>query len=614
MKSIYLSVIALLTSAIASFGQLPDHLEYEQVPDLLPDTVVMPVSPLNMQVLFKEGDNVSTANGEAQAKGTHDFIGFTPDTTGEYYGFVSVNHEEVVPHDKIGGGGGMTVFAVQDTGNGLQVAERTLSNKQPATAKFHNINFVDTVGNTGMNCGGINSVVDGRIWTAEEWWRSDNSDLTYGDTLAIDTSDYTIGNTPWDWASGNTIKAYQNLNYMVEVDPYTAMAKRKQYNWGRQPFEGGVVMPDNKTVYLGADAVGGLFTKFVAEQEGDFTKGTLYAYTEDSANKWIELNNTSLDTMLHTTEIGQEMGATMFNRIEWVAVDTSGDHPVVYFSETGRDDASGGFETGMNRGGDLANHHIDRAAWQDANSPADTENGYSDYYGRVMKYDPEEDTVTSFLEGGSGNQDDYGREVAHHNYYNKHLTNPDGLNVMSNEAGDFLVICEDMNGTSAGRMPRGMSNRTCELWLLPLNDNTRQNPSVDDLIRLTATPLGTEVTGAQPSSDGKYLLVNSQHPSRGNPAPYNKSLTFAISGWSAVTSVGGGRLEDKKDVETFNIHPNPASRLVHLSKVTDVAIYNISGQRIKVERNTDKVDVAGLSAGTYVLRTEEGESKTLIVQ
>ncbi len=65
-----------------------------------------------------------------------------------------------------------------------------------------------------MNCGGITSEADGRIWTAEEWFRTSNSSIWAGGAGVTDTS---------------------------------------EYNWGRQPFEGGVIMPDNQTVYLGAD-------------------------------------------------------------------------------------------------------------------------------------------------------------------------------------------------------------------------------------------------------------------------------------------------------------------------------------------------------------------------
>ncbi|MEO1713009.1 MAG: hypothetical protein AAFU60_06705, partial [Bacteroidota bacterium] len=42
---------------------------------------------------------------------------------------------------------------------------------------------------------------------------------------------------------------------------------------------------------------------------------------------------------------------------------------------------------------------------------------------------------------------------------------------------------------------------------------------------------GAEVTGAQPTSDGFSLLVNSQHPRTSNPFPFNNSLTYAINGF-----------------------------------------------------------------------------------
>ena len=75
---------------------------------------------------------------------------------------------------------------------------------------------------------------------------------------------------------------------MVEIDPIEGVAIRKQYNWGRQPFEGGVVDTDNKTVYLGGDNTPGILTKFVAISAGDFTDGVTYFYKADAPTKWVE--------------------------------------------------------------------------------------------------------------------------------------------------------------------------------------------------------------------------------------------------------------------------------------------------------------------------------------
>ncbi|MCB0735835.1 MAG: hypothetical protein KDC76_14730, partial [Bacteroidetes bacterium] len=123
---------------------------------------------------------------------------------------------------------------------------------------------------------------------AEEWFRYSNSDIA-----DRDTSDFIIGQgtvkgqlapAGFPGFNGEQIKKYQNYNYMTEVDPREAQAIRKQYNWGRQDFEGGVVMKDNTTVYTGSDATPGFFTKFIADTPGDFTKGTTYVYRHDDQN------------------------------------------------------------------------------------------------------------------------------------------------------------------------------------------------------------------------------------------------------------------------------------------------------------------------------------------
>lgn len=86
----------------------------------IPDEVVLPPSPLTMQVLFVGGHDIvettKTYNnpaGRAIAKEWHDFIGMTPDSSGATLGWVTVNHEMIYRDDKIGDGGGMTMFRIK---------------------------------------------------------------------------------------------------------------------------------------------------------------------------------------------------------------------------------------------------------------------------------------------------------------------------------------------------------------------------------------------------------------------------------------------------------------------------------------------------------------------
>ena len=1055
--------------------------------ELVPDEVIVPASPIQKQVIFIGGhDTVQTTAtygnpaGAYPAKQWHDFIGFTPDDTpgSTDLGWISVNHEMVSGDANIGDGGGMTVFKIRrDTqSDSIVIVEQTLSDGR--TGKFFNVDFANTVGETGMNCGGIVSEADGRIWTAEEWFRSDNASIYQGGAGVLDTLDFTINGSGILMAEGQTIKKYENFNWMVEIDPREAVAVRKQYNWGRQPFEGGVILPDNQTVYMGADNTPGILSKFIADTPGDFTTGKLYAYREDdeqmrlshassfanafseisaydeineriystnssqggilvvsfanpsaldsltfidlsaygeptsvavynglvavsvpdavaqnngqvifiddtytivntvtvgalpdmvtftpdgnyllvanegepsddytvdpdgtisvidvssgagsatvqtadfdaytaamipnvrifgngttnvsadmepefiavngastkayvacqennaiavvdiptatveniiglgyknygdpanfidasdddnmignfqdwdnvygmyqpdaitlveiggteyllTANEgdardysgyseevrvedvvldptvfpnaatiqqldqlgrlkitdsqgdidndgdfdvlysygarsfsiwdlngnlvfdsgneiasilaerfadnyadnrdddkgsepesitfgkvggrtfayigleratgvmvyditnpgsaffvnyfnknevdqspeglvfvdaassptgkpylistneafgsyggsvsaynvngfdgeqWLEINNGRLDKMLTYQEEAVNAGATMFNRLEWLAYNAADGN--VYMTETGRDNPSSKWKDEMYRGGVVAQHHNTRAAAQ-ATTPMESD--YVDYYGRVLQLDLNGETISVALEAGPQFHDQPNVSIS--SYPSIHLSNPDGLTFMNVGSKSYMVICEDLNGTSHGRMPAGISNRSCEMFIL---DMDIANPSLDDLVRIAQVPVGAEITGARATPDGKTLFFNSQHPGSGNPFPYNNSVTIALTGWDQMDNVSVAEIAADEDL--FKVYPNPTSRYVYFGKVMDVALYNAQGKLIRVERNTDMLDILSVDPGTYYIKNNEGQTKKLIVQ
>ncbi|WP_299361902.1 alkaline phosphatase PhoX [Winogradskyella sp.] len=610
-------LLAFLACAIGLVSVAQSEFPMSVDTDWTATSVVVPPSPFQYQVLFVgAADMVQTGiNEEVPAKQWHDFIGFTPLTAEDCVddanaiGWVSVNHEMILADDKIGDGGGMTVFLLgRDPGDdSLYVIPQTLTDGRQGD--FFNVDFAN-VGETGMNCGGINSNVDGRIWTAEEWFRADNDAIFQGGNGVRDLSDYTIKYTEFEMANFQTIPKYQNFNWMVEIDPRGAKAIRKQYNWGRQPFEGGTIANDNQTVYMGADSTPGLFTKFVADTPGDFTIGTTYVYKHDNAggDPWVEIDNTDFSTMLNYTGTAIAAGATMFNRLEWVTIDKNTGK--IYMTETGRDNPASRWSDDAMAGGVYAPHHIQRATDQGATGPDD--DNYWDYYGRILEYDPATGDVTIFVEGGPyfANSPDLA------SYPTKHLSNPDGLNMLYVNVGGvdktYMLINEDLNGTSYGRTPDGISDRMCEMYLL---DMEVASPTIDDLVRLTQTPRGAEITGACATIDGKSVLVNSQHPADTNPFPYNNSLTFAITGFddpSALATLSNRDFDNTGD--RFSVYPNPTERIIYLSETTDLALYDITGKRIGVYRNVSSIDITGLQTGTYLLKTKDGHTRKVIIK
>ncbi|MGI9526733.1 MAG: alkaline phosphatase PhoX [Weeksellaceae bacterium] len=613
MKQLFTTVVAL-TAFTQTVAQNPFPQSVQ--PDWNAKEVVVPPSPFDFQVLFVGNtDYVQTSKGDSiPAKQWHDFIGFTPMNEFDCsvsanpeneLGWVSVNHEMIQANDKIGDGGGMTTFKIARNPQTelLEIVPQKLTDGREG--KFFNVDFRAT-GETGMNCGGITSTVDGRIWTAEEWWRSSNKDISYfsGGTGIRDTADFTIKYSGIDMADFKTIKKYQNFNWMVEIDPREAKAIRKQYNWGRQAFEGGAVAPDNKTVYLSVDNTPGYFSKFIADKPGEFTSGSLYVYKQDAAEKWIKVDNGNLDNMLNYGELAAKVGATMFNRLEWTTYDTT--TGLLYMTETGRDNPARNWNDDALMGGAYAPHHINRA--KDQGTTPDNE-AYWDYYGRVLVYNPETMEVSIHVEGGPYFSES--PDVA--SYPNKHLSNPDGLNMLYVNDKSYLLICEDLNGSSYGRMPAGTNGRMCELYLL---DTAIENPTVDDLVRITQTPMGAEITGAIGLPDGKSILANSQHPADSNPAPYNNSLTFAITGFDRPGAMEALSTAEVKEIkgDMFKVHPNPVERILYLNKPQDVAVYNELGQRILVVRDQATIDVSSLESGLYYMVNNDGETRKVIVK
>lgn len=613
-KRIYL-LFALAFSCLAANAQTLFDNEISIPAGYAPTSIVMPPSPLSTQILFVGGvDMVQTTAtygnpaGQEVAKEWHDFIGITPDNSGQSQGWVTVNHEMIYASDKLGDGGGMTSFKIRRKADGtLEILDQTLNDGR--TGKFFNVDFVNTTGETHANCGGINSMVDGRIWTAEEWFVEKNLDIFNGGNGVRDTSDFTVTNSDIPGMNGRVLRKYQNFNYMTEIDPKQARAIRKQYNWGRQGFEGGVIAPDNRIVYLGPDDVPGFFGMFVANTPGDFTKGTLFAYKHDKAGwKWVPIWEPGL--LLDHNNLATSKGATMFNRIEWVAIDPKDNF--IYFTETGLDNPTAAWTDNAAAGGVFHPATIARAQANGWSGPTDP--NYRDFYGRVWKYDPRTAELTVLIEGGPVFAD----SPTEANYPSKHLSNPDGLNVIQIDGRSFLAIQEDLNGTSRGRVPAGVTNRTCEMFLLDLSI---QNPTVNDLIRLTAVPAGAEVTGVVQTPDGKSLLINSQHPRTDNPFPYNHSLTFAIHGLDQISYDAIGNRSQEVDPEmakdenaAFSVYPNPVTRVVFMNKTTDVALYDANGKRVLVQRNTNQLDVSGLATGVYYLKNADGETLKLSVQ
>ncbi len=580
-------------------------------------------SQLKYQVLFVGGkDSVIYSNssfgfgGKVKSKAGNDFIGFTKDTVNGTtdLGWVTVNQEANAASKEMGGGGGMTSFKVKVQGDSLVLVNQTLFG---TTGKLFNVDFKNTVGETWNNCGGI-IAPDGRIWTAEEYPPTSSSSVA---TMFGDANKVKIGSGILNYeATGisafenQSLKKYENIGWMVEIDPKTSKAIRKQYNWGRMSFEGGVIMPDNKTVFLFEDGTPGMLTKFVADKADDFTKGSLYAYKNDvkgTYGHWIKMDNNNVKEMVYLADSAWKRGATSFVRLEW-GVEIGGK---VYIAETGKDDAGKDLAKGAARGAIVAPHHNNRAAAQAAGRTGVSAE-YFDYYGRILVYDPAKDSVSIFLEGGPDKS--AVKDVPLAEYPANHLSNPDGLGKFTTNGKDYMLICEDLNGKTYGRQAKDHYVNLCELYML---DMSKTNPTIDDLVRIMVSPKDAELTGAVGTPDGKSILVNVQHPAGSGVYKSGQAVTVALTGFhkSLETSISSHKIGapdvNKNKNISFVAYPNPVSNgVINFNGKYNLAVYNANGYLVKTAANTSTLSIYELASGVYLIKNDKGEVFKMIVE
>lgn len=622
MKTRY--ILGLLASAFmmnAQAQELPfpaiqenlyDASEYAE--DL--DEVMIPASPFKYDVLFVGGvDMVHNKNGaSALAKEWQDFTAFIPIDGRSDSGYVVVNHERMQTDATNGDGGGMTVFTAYHNPD-----TDTWEAVQPDGGyKFRNVDF-SNVGGTGANCGGIQTPW-GQVWTAEEWGSAfgyavitlDEGTANERDSILSpnqniytqgfsDTTDFLIEKFNGTTVNESVSRA-NNFQYMVEIDVEKAEAIRKNYNMGRYDHEGGWIASDRKTVYLSDDnSSGSVLFRFVADVAEDFSKGQLSAYkqSEDGeSGTWVDLPMT-LDAAMNAQEEALKLDATIFMRLEWVE---GINDETVFITETGRGKKQS-IASKMRIGGQPAKHLKDMDSWSEVDS------SFNDVFGRVLRLNTTTGKIESAIEGGGPTNGD----VATGN----HLSSPDGLASISFDGRTFLAINEDMNigkGTAPAN-PAQFSSVLNEVYIVEVtNDAPGKTYSVDtDLGRFLVGPKDCETTGGRFTPDGSTYFVNIQHPAADNEYPFNHSTTLAVTGFKDYLKTTSIDAFDTNE-SGFQVYPNPVSRELHLNETTDVAIYDVSGVRVKVQRNTNRVDVSGLVSGIYFIQNTEGEMKKLVVE
>jgi len=432
-------------------------------------------------VLFSEGDDVTREDGKKfPAKGNHDLSVFIPNE--EYpnsKGILYISHETKHKDENLGDGGGATIFDIEK-----------INNKWQVIGDYKHVDF-SPVGYTNRNCGG-SLTPNGTVFTCEEVW-GHSTDYLYAEGK---------GMTDTTWVNGRPY--WQNMGYVVEVDPISRKVIKKHYQMGKFVHEDALCTKDGKSVYLSDDMNPAVFFKFETNTPFDYNSGHLYAYQMNDNGRdgnWLLLPNDTT-TWINARTVALEHGASMFNRHEWLEeIDGK-----IYISETGDDDYNLTQSTAL--GGKITNYAT-------TNLKTEGDDNYNDPYGRILEYDINTKQMTIYLEGGM---------IDSINCF----SSPDCNTSVKIGDKTYLVLSEDIIGTKKGRSGNGENGYYNELYFL---DMSIKNPTVKDLMRFAVAPYGSETTGVIFTPDGKSMIMNIQHPNRTNPAPFNKSCTILIEGF-----------------------------------------------------------------------------------
>ena len=440
---------------------------------------------VSWQQFHKEGTAYTI--GDGLVPGNHDFTAFVPVDGSSENGYLSVNHENTP--------GGVSMIQLSFN---QETKLWELNTSQPVD--FYNEDLVTTT----RNCsGGITPWLT--VVTAEETL---NSGDVNGD-------------------------GYEDVGWLVEIDPETAMVmdydddgvQDKLWAMGRMSHENVAINNEGTIAYYGEDGGTQCVYKYVTDEPGDLTAGTVYALSLDNplagagdptgfTGTWVEVPNETQDDRNNMRFNAAALGGTNFNGVEDVEIGTVDGK--VYFTSKGN--------------------------------------------GRVYRFEDGEAGVTKFETFVGGTSYD--------------ITTANGVVSESWGGGNDNLTFDDK-----GNLWVLQDGGNDYIWVVR-PDHSQENPNVE---LFASMPNGSEPCGLTFSPDYRFGFFSVQHPSSsnqpqidatGNEVSFDKDavVIFALNGElgtlnDCTADAGSIQFEDGTTETTVIIDDNdPSTVLVEFNE------------------------------------------------
>jgi uncharacterized protein len=440
--------------------------------------------------------------------GACDFTAYVPINGDSENGYLSINAENTV--------GGVSI---------LDVNYNALT-KLWEISQSQAVNF-DNVGGTGRNC----------LGTVTPW----NTVLSSEEIVSTE-----------DLNSDG----YNDLGWIVEIDPVTKTVIDKRWALGNFNHEGIAIHQNQRTVYQGSDFNPGYIYKFVAENAQDLSAGDLYVYSglKDGPGNWIQLLNTTAADQNSVLAQSADVGATIFDGVEDVEIGPDG---LIYFAVKG--------ENKVYR-------------FLDSDPLTGTTVPLMETFVGNSYYDIEHESGTSSVFWGYGND-----------------------NLAFDSEGNLWVLQDGDNNY---------------IWVVE-NGHSQAIPKVKIFGQ---APIDSEPTGITFSPDFRFLFMSVQHPdssnnvtsqidAAGNVIYFDKDISLVIA---LEENLGLGFVSYTETIKTGKVlsYPNPTNgyfriELERIFLLLEINVLTINNQLLISQKfestNQIEVDLSAQSPGVYLI-------------